>query len=100
MPKQTINRKALTTAITAAIIASTQVSQVMAQDQNDDASGGGESALEEVIVTANAHKTFHLTFQRSAVRILKRRTSSTPMNCCATSPACPLLTVALETRAP
>lgn len=50
--KQPMNKKALTAAITAAIIASTQMSLVMAEDQNDEAAG--ENVLEEIIVTATA----------------------------------------------
>jgi len=48
--KKQINRKVLTTAITTAIIASTQASLGMAQDQANDAGDG--LAIEEVIVTA------------------------------------------------
>lgn len=49
-PKMHIKRKALTTAITTAIIASTQMSLALAQDQAAD----GDFMLEEVIVTATA----------------------------------------------
>ena len=49
-PTQQFKRSVLTTAITTAIIASTQVSLALAQDQNVDS----ERILEEVIVTATA----------------------------------------------
>ena len=49
-PKMQIKRNALTTAITTAIIASTQMSLALAQDQAAD----GDFMLEEVIVTATA----------------------------------------------
>ncbi len=51
-PKHQIKRNALTAAITAAIIASTQVSLVLAQDQAADNDNGDDLMLEEVIVTA------------------------------------------------
>jgi len=47
-----INRNALATAITAAIIASTQVSVALAQEQNSEDGASDSMALEEVIVTA------------------------------------------------
>ncbi len=47
-----INKKALTIAITTAIIASSQASLALAQDQVNEASAGEDPALEEVIVTA------------------------------------------------
>ncbi len=50
--KKQINRKALTIAITTAIIASTQASLGLAQDQASDIESGEGMALEEVIVTA------------------------------------------------
>ena len=49
-PTQQFKRSVLTTAITTAIIASTQVSLALAQDQNADS----DRVLEEVIVTATA----------------------------------------------
>jgi outer membrane receptor protein involved in Fe transport len=49
-PTQHFKRSALTTAITTAIIASTQISLALAQDQNVDS----DRVLEEVIVTATA----------------------------------------------
>ncbi len=49
-PTQQFKRSVLTTAITTAIIASTQVSLALAQDQNSDS----DRVLEEVIVTATA----------------------------------------------
>ena len=51
-----INRKVLTTAITTAIIASTQVSQALAQDQAAEANSE-DTLLEEVIVTATSRAT-------------------------------------------
>jgi len=54
IPKQRINRKVLTTAITTAIIASTQVSLALAQDQADAGDYGDDLVLEEIIVTATA----------------------------------------------
>jgi len=54
IPKQRINRKALTTAITTAIIASTQLSLALAQDQADQGDYGDDLVLEEIIVTATA----------------------------------------------
>ena len=50
IPTQQFKRSVLTTAITTAIIASTQVSLALAQDQNSDS----DRVLEEVIVTATA----------------------------------------------
>ena len=50
--KHQIKRNALTTAITAAIIASTQVSLALAQDQTNEGESGDNLVLEEVIVTA------------------------------------------------
>jgi len=50
--KHQIKRKALTTAITAAIIASSQISLALAQDQNTEDNSGDSLVLEEVIVTA------------------------------------------------
>ena len=52
--KQRTKRKVLTTAITTAIIASTQVSLALAQDQADEGDYGDDLVLEEVIVTATA----------------------------------------------
>lgn len=56
MPTKAINKKTLTVAITAALIASSQVGPVLAQDQDDDNNAGDASALEEVIVTATARE--------------------------------------------
>ena len=55
--KKQINRKVLTTAITTAIIASTQVSQALAQDQAAEANSEDTLLLEEVIVTATSRAT-------------------------------------------
>jgi iron complex outermembrane receptor protein len=52
--RQRINKKVLTTAITAAIIASTQMHMAMAQDQTTDGDSDDGPVLEEIIVTATA----------------------------------------------
>jgi len=51
---QQFKRSALTTAITTAIIASTQVSLALAQDQAAESNTGDNLVLEEIIVTATA----------------------------------------------
>ena len=56
MPKKAINKRTLTVAITAALIASTQVSPALAQDQDDDSNDSDANSLEEVIVTATARE--------------------------------------------
>ena len=53
-PMQQFKRKALTSAITTAIIAATQVGTALAQDQAGDTEYGDDLVLEEVIVTATA----------------------------------------------
>lgn len=53
-PTQQFKRSALTSAITTAIIASTQISLAIAQDQAAESDSGDNLLLEEVIVTATA----------------------------------------------